>query len=83
MTVHALDENRLPVDIEQLALDLDRAEARLESCRPTGFLPIRSTNFNIVKVRCLGTPKIYIVKMRRAFKNLQAILDGGRFVQRQ
>ena len=83
MAVNALDEDRFSVDIEQFALDLDRAETCRQVRRAAGFLSIGRNDFHIVKVRGLGAPKHYIVKACRSLKDLQAILDGGRLVQCQ
>ena len=80
MAVNALDEDRLSVDIEQLALDLDCAETCRQVRCAAGFLSIGRNDFHIVKVRGLGAPKHDIVKVLRTLKDLQAILEGGRLV---
>ena len=81
VAVHAFDEDRLPVDIEQFAIDPDSAETRRQTRRSTGFPPVCGVDLYIVEVRCLRAPKTYIVKVRRTLKDLQAILDGGRLAQ--
>jgi len=72
---------RLPVDVEQFALDPDGAETCRQTCRSAGFLSIGGADLYIVKVRSLRTPKPHIVKVSRSLKDFQTILDGGRLAQ--